>query len=115
MEIKSGFYLQGFTRIDKDESGAVFVRYEDEAGEKGAPEVFPQGQRYQSGKAGESFCIWLPAPKVRKVTACAIVTRTSKNSYTAACYDERKIATLKSDTLEGLRHTVAEFFKGVAV
>lgn len=111
MEIKNSFYLQGFTRIDKGESGAVFVRYEAETNESGEPEVFDEGQRFHRGKAGESFCIWLPAPKVRKVSACAIVTRTSKNSYTAACYDERQIATLKSDTLEGLRHTVAEFFK----
>ena len=27
MTIYEGFYLKGFTRIDKGEAGAVFVRY----------------------------------------------------------------------------------------
>ncbi len=85
MEIKSGFYLFGFTRIDKGESGAVFVHYE----------------------ADTSKC-----PYGRKLTACAIVTRTSKNSYTAACYNEQRIATIKGNTLEELRKATAEFFEG---
>ena len=112
MEIKSGFYLRGFTRIDKGESGAFFVRYEEEAGETGEPEIARSYLNYGAGR--ESYTLTIPKPKARKITACAIVTRTSKNSYTAACYDERQIATLKSDTLEGLRHTVAAFFEGVS-
>lgn len=113
MEIKSGFYLRGFTRIDKGESGAFFVRYEEEAGEKGEPEIARSYLNY-GGAERESYTLTVPKPKARKITACAIVTRTSKNSYTAACYDERQIATLKSDTLEGLRHAVAGFFEGVS-
>ena len=60
MEIKSGFYLRGFTRIDKGESGAFFVRYEEEAGEKGEPEIagriFPfclEVKGWDDGRNGE--------------------------------------------------------------
>lgn len=113
MEIKSAFYLRGFTRIDKGESGAVFVHYEEEKGENGAPEIERSYLNY-GGAGRESYTLTLPKPKARKLTACAIVTRTSKNSYTAACYDERRVAFLKGDTLEGLRHTVAAFFEGVS-
>ena len=54
-------------------------------------------------------------PKMReKITACAIVTRSSKNCYQATAYDERHIKHFKENTLESLRRAVADFFKGVA-
>ena len=86
MIIHDGFYLSGFTRLDKGEAGAVFVRYENEA---------------EGGK-------------VRKIGACAVVTRSSKNCYQATVFDARRIAHFKADTLDGLRRTVAQFFKGIA-
>ncbi len=39
MEIKNAFYLTGFTRIDKGEQGAVFVRYDEPSERKGEPSI----------------------------------------------------------------------------
>lgn len=114
MIIHDGFYLKGFTRLDKGEEGAVFVHYEDEAGESRAPEI-REAPRYYGGADTANFTVSIPQPKARKITACAIVTRSSKNCYQATAYDERRIKYFKADTLDGLRRAVAEFFKGVAV
>lgn len=111
MEIKSGFYLRGFKRIDKGESGAVFIRYgEPKKSARSAPEVFDEGQSYHENTAGNSFLVWLP---VYTVVACAIVTRTSKNCYQATAFNEQGIKSFKADTLDGLRSEVAAYFKEV--
>lgn len=105
MTIHDGFYLQGFKRIDKGDDGAIFVRYGDEAQEKVAPKML----------ASNSGGFTLYVPKMReRITACAVVTRSSKNCYQATVYDEKHIKHFKADTLDGLRRIVADFFKGVA-
>ena len=115
MRIHDGFYLSGCTRLGKGEAGAVFVRYENEAeGGADAPKISQTGQHFQGNAVGESFQIWVPAPKARKISACAVVTRSSKNCYQATVFDARRIAHFKADTLDGLRRTVAQFFKEVA-
>lgn len=114
MTIHNGFYLSGFTRLDKGEAGAVFVHYEEAREDKRAPEI-RESPMYYGGADTENFTISIPKPKGKKLTACAIVTRTSKNCYQATVYDERRIENFKSDSLDGLRRTVADFFKRVTV
>lgn len=109
MEIKSEFYLTGFTRIDKGEQGAVFVRYDEPAEKERRPEINDAYMNY-GGKNADSYILTIPQ-NPRKVVAAAIVTRTSKNIYSATVFGERHIDTLKSDTLNGLRRKVAEFFE----
>ena len=113
MIIHDGFYLSGFTRIDKGDAGAVFVHYEDEKAEARAPEI-KETPLYYGGGSTANYTISIPKPKVRKITACAIVTRSSKNCYQATVYDARRIEYFKADTLDGLRRTVANFFAEVA-
>lgn len=111
MIIHDGFYLNGFTRQDKGEEGAVFVHYEDEREDKRAPEI-KETPMYYGGADTANYTVSIPKPRARKITACAIVTRSSKNCYQATVYDERRIESFKADTLDGLRRTVAAFFKG---
>lgn len=112
MIIHNGFYLSGFTRKDMGEAGAVFVHYAEEKQDDREPEIM-ETPLYYGGADTANYTITIPKPRARKVTACAIVTRSSKNRYQATVYDERRIEYLKSDTLDGLRCTVAAFFKGL--
>lgn len=114
MKIHDGFYLSGFTRQDKGEAGAVFVRYEEVAPVK--PTVRSTSVTLnQTGAGTFSLAVpielTMPKPKPQRVTACAIVTRTSKNRYQATAYDERRIESFSATGLDELRQTVAEFFK----
>ncbi len=109
MEIKSGFYLTGFTRIDKGEEGAVFVRYDEPAAKAQTPEINEAFLEY-GGKNSESYILTIPRQLPRNVVAVAIVTRTSKNCYSATAFGERLIDTFKADSLDGLRGKVARFF-----
>ncbi|MDE7159064.1 MAG: hypothetical protein K2N74_05760 [Clostridiales bacterium] len=112
MIIYDGFYISGFTRMDKGEAGAVFVRYEDEKAEEGkrAPEIREAARQY-GGANTENYTVCVPKPRARKLAACAIVTRTSKNNYTATVFGARRIETFKEHSLDGLRRKVAEFFR----
>jgi hypothetical protein len=107
MTIYEGFYLKGFTRIDKGEAGAVFVRY-------GEPKNISRGGMECVSWHGAAATYAISIPQ-RPIEGCAIVTRTSKNRYQATVYDERRIEHFTGETLDGLRRTVAEFFEGVAV
>lgn len=111
MIIHEGFYIIGFTRIDKGEAGAVFVHYGEPMEDARKAEI--RSSPYGSRDAA-NYSISIPRPQARQVIACAIVTRTSKNCYQATCYDEKRIVRFKADTLDGLRRTVAEFFKEVS-
>jgi len=113
MIINNGFYLNGFTRIDKGEEGAVFVHYEDEGEEQRAPEI-RETPLYYGGPNTANYTLSIPKPKAKKLAACAIVTRSSKNCYQATVFDAKRIDNFKSDTLDGLRQTVARFFGEVA-
>ena len=112
MIIYDGFYINGFTRIDKGEAGAVFIRYAEEAQDKREPEI-KETSLYYGGADTANFIISIPKPKARKPIACAIVTRSSKNHYQAAVYDEKRIEYFYETTLDGLRRLVADFFKHV--
>lgn len=107
MEIKNEFYLTGFTRIDKGSQGAVFVRYDDQSERKNKIRIDEAFLNY-GGKNTENYNMSIP---VRSVVAAAIVTRTSKNVYSATVFGERLIDTIKSETLNGLRCKVAAFFE----
>lgn len=107
MEIKSGFYLTGFTRIDKGEQGAVFVRY-DELNERRAAPAINEGYLNYGGKNSENFVVSIPS---RNIIAAAIVTRTSKNRYSATAFGVRLISTIYDESLDGLRGKVAQFFE----
>lgn len=110
MTIGNDFYLSGFTRIDKGEAGAVFVRYAEEEQDERKPEIEETYLRY--GGAGMlSYALSIPLPKPRRIVAEAIVTRTSRSRYTAVVYDEKRIAEFKEDTIGGLRSVVAAFFQ----
>lgn len=106
MEIKNAFYLTGFTRIDKGEQGAVFVRYDEPSERKGKPSINESYLNY-GGKGSESFILSMPA---RNVISAAIVTRTSKNRYSATVFGVRSISSFCADSLDGLRNIVATFF-----
>ena len=95
MIIGNDFYLSGFTRQDKGEAGAVFE----------------EAHLYYGGAGMQSYTLSIPLPKPRQIVACAVVTRTSKNCYQATVYDEKRIETLRKDSLDGLRFAVAEFFQ----
>lgn len=110
MIIGNDFYLSGFTRQDKGEAGAVFVHYEEVQEDKRAPEI-KEVALYYGGADTANFTVSIPKPKAKKITACAIVTRTSKNCYQATVYDETRIEMLRKDSLDGLRAVVAEFFQ----
>ena len=113
MVINDGFYLHGFTRIDKGkngEAGAVFVRYAAQIPENPRkPEIRETGRF--SNPAARAYALLIQEPAPQAVSACAIVTRTSKNCYQATVYDERRIESFKADSLDGLRRTVADFFE----
>ncbi len=107
MIIKDGFYLNGFTRIDKGEAGAVFVRFG--ARRNGNAPAIEEMQLKYGGKGTANYLITIPP---QTVVECAIITRSSRNCYQAAVYDERRIKYFKADTLDGLRRAVAAFFEG---
>lgn len=106
MQISNDFYLSGFTRQDKGEAGAVFLRRE--APKESAQE--PSARKAVSFGEKVIYEIALPKPPQERVTGCAVVTRSSKNCYSATVYDERRIATFKESSLCELRRTVAAFF-----
>lgn len=110
MIIGNDFYLSGFTRQDKGEAGAVFVRYAEQESAKRKPEI-EEAHLYYGGAGMQSYTLSIPLPKPRQIVACAVVTRTSKNCYQATVYDEKRIETLRKDSLDGLRFAVAEFFQ----
>lgn len=112
MIIHDGFYLNGFTRMDKGEAGAVFVRYAEEDEDKRKPEI-KETPMYYGGADTMNFTLTIPKPRPRKMTACAIVTRSSKNCYSATVFDERRIETFKESSLNDLRTACAAFFAGV--
>lgn len=114
MIINDGFYLSGFTRIDKGEAGAVFAHYEEEQEDNRMPEI-REAPLYYGGKDTANYTLSIPKPKARKMTACAIVTRSSKNCYQATAYDPRRIEHFKADTLDGLRYKVAAFFREAGI
>ena len=107
MEIKSEFYLNGFTRIDKGEQGAVFIRYDDLNERKDTPAI-NEGYLNYGGMNSESFVVSIPA---RNAISAAIVTRTSKNRYSATAFGVWKISTFYDESLSGLRKQVAKFFE----
>ena len=107
MEIKSGFYLTGFSRIDLGEQGAVFIRY-DELNERKDTPAINEGYLNYGGKNAESFIVSIPS---RNVISAAIVTRTSKNRYSATAFGTRLIRTICDESLDGLRRQVAHFFE----
>lgn len=111
MQIKNDFCLRGFEKIDKGDEGAVFVRYDNPQPPKGEPEIIESPLRYGGGHV-LNYTISIPSPATapRKVIACAIVTRTSKNCYTANCFNEKNIATYRRESLNALNEAVAEFF-----
>ena len=109
MIIQDGFYLSGFTRVDLGETGAVFLQYE-ESKETRKPEI-RETPMYYGGANTTNFTLSIPKPKPRNLVACAIVTRTSKNCYQATAFGKKRIEYFRSDTLDGLRHAVATFFK----
>lgn len=113
MIIYDGFYLHGFTRIDKGEAGAVFERYGEAVQEK-QPARIKESERYNN-PAARVYSVIVPEPAPRHVVACAVVTRTSKNCYQATVYDDRRIEHFTATTLDGLRRVVSDFFEGVAV
>lgn len=109
MIIYNEFYLAGFTRIDKGEEGAVFVRIEY------PPEdVLPKPEiistPMQHGKNNTNSYILVMPKFMATITACAIVKRSSKNCYSATVFDEKRIQTFRSDSLNRLRRIVADFF-----
>lgn len=109
MIIQNGFYLRGFNRMDKGEAGAVFVRYEEDKHEERAPEIERAYLNY-GGADTDNYTLSIPKPRAKRITACAIVTRSSKNCYSATVYDVCRIETFKADSLDGLRKRVANFF-----
>ncbi len=112
MIIYDDFYLNGFSKIDKGEAGAVFVHYAEERKDDREPEIV-EAPLYYGGANTANYTISIPKPRARVISACAIVTRTSKNCYQATVYDERRIERFTAETLNGLRKTVSEFFKNV--
>lgn len=109
MIIPDGFYLHGFTRLDKGEAGALFVQYAEEQEEAHKPEIRETPLLY-GGAGTVNYTLSIPKPKARNPKSCAIVQRTSKNRYSATAYDERRIDTFHAETLDGLRRMVADFF-----
>ena len=110
MEIKDGFYLTGFTRQDKGDEGAVFVRYEDVEDTR-KPEIRETPMLY-GGAGTVNYTLSVPKPQPRKVSACAIVTRSSKNCYQAMAYDAKRIESFRADSLDALRRMISAFFGG---
>ncbi len=113
MIIHNGFYLDGFKRMDKGEEGAVFVRYEEYKPTQEEPTIEKKrNYYYTSNDDVEEYIVRVPKIKAPKLISCAIVTRSSKNCYSATCFDEFRIETFKADSLDGLRNAVADFFEG---
>lgn len=110
MIIQSLFYLRGFTRMDKGEEGAVFLRYAEEAADKRAPE-FKETPLLYGGENTMNFTLSIPKPRPAKISACAIVTRSSKNCYSATVFDEWRIETFKESSLSLLQKHCAKFFR----
>lgn len=109
MIIQSGFYLSGFTRRDLGEEGAVFVHYEEPPTNARGAEI-KETPMYYGGPDTANYTLSIPKPKAKEITACAIVTRTSKNCYQASVFDKKHIGNYKADTLDGLRRICADFF-----
>ncbi len=117
MTVHNGFYLSGFTRYDRGEDGAIFVRFSDfgtiPKEEPKATIDKTRGYYYDADSDGyDSFTVKIPKKKTPKLVAGAIVMRTSKNSYSARCFDEARIAHFVEKTLDELRVKCAEFFEG---
>lgn len=106
MRILCEFELFGFERLDMGEAGAVFVRYE----KRGAPTVEEQAS-FIGGKERERLVVEQP---LRRATACAIVTHTSKNRYSATAYAGKRIQTFKQTSTDGLRSELEKFFEEAA-
>ena len=110
MIIGNDFYLTGFTRKDMGEQGAVFLRYDDPPIDMRVPQIEEYGLKY-GGPNSANYIITIPKPLPRKIGACAIVTRSSRSRYAATCYDDKRITEFHTDTLNGLRKLVSEFFE----
>ncbi len=110
MTIGDDFYLTGFTRNDMGEQGAIFLRYDEPKNDNRKPQIEEYGVRYGADNS-VNYIITIPKPMPRKIVACAIVTRSSRSRYSATCYDNKRIGEFHTDTLNGLRKLVAEFFE----
>ena len=110
MIIQNGFYLSGFTRLDMGEEGAVFLHYADDPAEHIVKPEIKETPLYYGGEGSFNYTLSIPRRPPRKITSCAIVTRTSKNCYQAMAYDEKRIESFRADSLDGLRRDVATFF-----
>ena len=106
MRIICEFELYGFERLDMGEEGAVFVRYE----RRGEPAVKEQAA-FIGCRDYERLVVEQP---LRCATACAIVTRTSKNRYSATAYAGKRIQTFKHTSTDGLRSALEKFFEEAA-
>ncbi len=109
MTIGNDFYLYGFTRQDKGEEGAVFVRYDLQPAAEGKPEINETPLMY-GGKGMRNYTLSIPLPPPPKITACVIVTRTSKKRYQAVAYDDCRIESFSSQMIGELRRIVSNFF-----
>lgn len=110
MIIGDRFYLPGFTRKNMGEDGAVFIRYAaEDGGDERKPEI-RESPMYYGGGGTVNFVLSVPKPRPQTVTGCAIVTRTSKNCYSATAYDERRIGTFKKSSLNDLCSALEVFF-----
>ncbi len=110
MEINNSFYLQGFRRMDMREAGAVFVRFEAPTAEKSAASI-EKAPMYYHGKDNACYMLTVPKPQAEKLTACAVVTRTSKNRYSATAFDETRIQDFYAETLSELQASLNKFFR----
>ena len=108
MNIGNWFSLDGFTRMDMGEEGAVFIKYaEDHKDERTTK--FKETTPY-SWADTLMYTITIPKPRPRHVTQCAVVTHSSKNCYSATIFDKRRIATFKTSSVRALEQRCKYFF-----
>lgn len=108
MEINKNFDLYGFTRHDKGESGAVFLRYSEQKDERKAE--INATPMYYGGRDSVSYTISVPKPKEKLLTGCAIVTRSSKNLYQATVFNKTRIETFRAEALGEMISLIEKFF-----
>lgn len=108
MNIGNWFSLDGFTRMDLGDEGAVFIRYAEDDKDGRTPELKETTPNLWTSSF--EYTIKIPKPRPRRVSGCAVVTHSSKNCYSATVFDERRIATFKESSEWRLELRCIDFF-----
>ena len=109
MKINNEFSLFGFDRENRGEDGAVFLRYEEPKDDERKVEI-SKSPMYYGGFDTENYVLSVPKPKAKRLVACVVVARTSKNKYFITMFDKKAIITFRATSWDDIQESCKQFF-----